>query len=558
MNSWLTPDVAAVLMVIGVLPSVLTITLLYEERKMPGVIWFLVSMGTGAAWALVFTLITIIPSPSITLALGNIFWTLIPIASVSLFLLAYEFVFKTTISRKGAALLFSPIAVFFLLTWVNPSNLIYTSEYTVTASGFLSFPQFGGVVRMMITQVYGYLLVIFAAGMFIGEAMRTDGIQRRQTVYLLIIFSTLIVSTIIKVAGVVPIYYDLTSTVYGFSGIFFAYSINRHGFLRTIPTARSQTFSEISDAILVVNENNRVIDVNRAAKLLFGTHIIGSELETFLPDLPSENGTPAQFETEINGEQQHFSVQTSPIDYGRNLTGTAITLRDITRLKVQERELGLLKEILSRMFRHNIRNDLTVINGYTQQIIGMGDDDVVALAEDINEISGHIEGQTKKAGKIEGIITDNTLVDKPLQEFLKDADLSSIPDFGTADIHMDVGTDCVRAHPKFHIAIEELVENAIRHNTTGEVITVEVYTEPTDSGIALIIKDNGPGIPQHEIDVLENQEETSLSHSSGTGLWLVHWIVNYSDGELITETTDSGTLIKIHLNGVNKTVENEA
>jgi hypothetical protein len=55
MLSWLTPKVAFVLMISGVIPSLANIYLLWDDRRKPGVIWFILSMATGGAWAFLST-----------------------------------------------------------------------------------------------------------------------------------------------------------------------------------------------------------------------------------------------------------------------------------------------------------------------------------------------------------------------------------------------------------------------------------------------------------------------------------------------------------------------
>jgi hypothetical protein len=89
-----TPVIAVVLMSVGILPSLVVVNSLYDEWQKPGVLWFIVSMITGGLWALIYTLMTLIPSPEITRLLANFFWPVVTTAAVSLFLLAYEFVFK--------------------------------------------------------------------------------------------------------------------------------------------------------------------------------------------------------------------------------------------------------------------------------------------------------------------------------------------------------------------------------------------------------------------------------------------------------------------------------
>lgn len=548
MVDWLTRDVAVMVMLVGVVPSLVNVYLLYDERRKPGVVWFLVSMGAGGMWALLYASFTFARSPTITRVLANFFWPTISVAAVSMFLLAYEFVFKTTVQRRFAAVLFVPALVFFIVSWFNPFHLAFPSDYYVDSAGILHFSQPGGLLNVVLIQLYGYFLVFLAAGMFVGEAMRTTGLQRRQTLYLLIIFSTLVGSTVIKVAGFVPIYYDLTSTVYGFSGLVFAYSIRKHGLLKAIPVTRDQSFENANDAIVVVNSKNRILDANRFGRQLFGEQIVGEFAETIFPDDLAERqiGATESIHLERNGDTRHFTVRTSLMRYGRGSAVEVITLSDVTSLKEREEELNLLKEIFARIFRHNIRNDLTVINGYSTIIEERGDDRTGEYAAGINEISAHLLNQAEKAGTIEEIITYDDTITGSLRESVDEA----IPCSRYAeevDIRSAVEDVVVEFHPRFHLAIRELVENAIAHNDTDDAPTIDIRTECEEDSVTLVFEDNGSGIPQHEIEALQAKEESSLRHSSGIGLWLVRWIVNRSNGELATESDDSGTRFEIRL-----------
>lgn len=61
----------------------------------------------------------------------------------------------------------------------------------------------------------------------------------------------------------------------------------------------------------------------------------------------------------------------------------------------------------------------------------------------------------------------------------------------------------------------------------------------------MIVEDDGPGIPDLETQPIDRSEETSLEHANGTGLWLVKWIVDASDGALSFERTAGGTRVVI-------------
>jgi len=550
MVPWPSQTAAVILMAVGILPAVFVAYTLSSDWRKPGILWFIVSMLAGGLWALLFTLMVVIPSPEITLALANFFWPVVATAAVSLFFLAYEFVFKETVSRRLVGLLFAPVVALFVLSWTNPGHIVYGLEYYADAEGFLRFSPMGDPLRVLVVQLYGYLLVFLAAGMFIGGILRSRGIERRQTSYLLVVFSVLVVSSLIKVLELVPVYYDPTSTVYAFSGLLFAYSIKRHGLFQYCPVARQSAFEEIEEIILVVDANNVVVDTNRAGREQFNTGLYGksiSELRAAYEIEPTAE-TPDLIQLERAGERRFVSVRCSTIQYGRGGTGEILILNDITELTERERELNLLKEIFSRVFRHNIRNDLTVINGYTDLISDLENDPerVDELTAGIQQKSTHLLNQAEKARQIESVISTDQLVVGSVQQSIDDA-IASYGQPDAVEIRSTVEDALVEFHPAFHLALVELIENAVEHNSRSEPPSVEFSTESDETSVRLTVTDTSGGIEPTEIEVLEAQKETDLNHSSGIGLWLVRYIVKRSRASLSASTTDAGTRITIEL-----------
>ncbi|MBS3761199.1 ATP-binding protein [Halodesulfurarchaeum sp.] len=62
-------------------------------------------------------------------------------------------------------------------------------------------------------------------------------------------------------------------------------------------------------------------------------------------------------------------------------------------------------------------------------------------------------------------------------------------------------------------------------------------------------KNDGPGLPKMERNVLTGQDEiTPLYHGSGLGLWLVNLVVRRSDGQItVLEPAAGGTRVTIEL-----------
>lgn len=103
-------------------------------------------------------------------------------------------------------------------------------------------------------------------------------------------------------------------------------------------------------------------------------------------------------------------------------------------------------------------------------------------------------------------------------------------------------------------AVRELVENAAKVKSDS---TVEVeLTRPGSDWIEISVRDDGPGMPEMEADVLETGEETPLNHGQGLGLWMVRMIVTGAGGEVSVETTDDGTEVCLRV-PASWTVESE-
>lgn len=105
----------------------------------------------------------------------------------------------------------------------------------------------------------------------------------------------------------------------------------------------------------------------------------------------------------------------------------------------------------------------------------------------------------------------------------------------------------VRAHHLIGEAVEELVENAVRHNDSADP-RVWVSVQKEDGMVSLTVADNGPGVPPVERVVLERKTETPTEHSQGLGLWLVYLTVHHSDGTLsVTDREEGGAEIQFRV-----------
>jgi signal transduction histidine kinase len=95
-------------------------------------------------------------------------------------------------------------------------------------------------------------------------------------------------------------------------------------------------------------------------------------------------------------------------------------------------------------------------------------------------------------------------------------------------------------------ALRNLVDNAVEHNDSPSPC-VEVRGTERQSGVQIVVSDNGPGIPDAEWQVIEAGQEEVLDHATSLGLWGAKWTVQKMGGELSRRDSESGAAVVIDL-----------
>lgn len=219
----------------------------------------------------------------------------------------------------------------------------------------------------------------------------------------------------------------------------------------------------------------------------------------------------------------------------------------------QTTELNQKITVLNRVLRHDIRTRANIIFGKAEIL----EEDLSQEKDEIREITEQVKEIVKignQAKEIESVLLEQAheteVVD--IIPLIETSCKGVNRKFPTANITLTLPkTQSVVAHPLIESALNNVVENAIEHNNkpTPEVtISCETVLRNKTEYVKVRIADNGPGIPQDEINVLENGYETDLNHLSGLGLWLVNWIITNSGGEIQFKKNDpEGSIVCLYL-----------
>jgi signal transduction histidine kinase len=215
-----------------------------------------------------------------------------------------------------------------------------------------------------------------------------------------------------------------------------------------------------------------------------------------------------------------------------------------SRLERQREELG----VLHRVFRHNMRNRLTVINGRINSLRAVCERDRArSLCDDIDEVLAEIAGYVDRVNQIRRISETGA---RETTVELGSSLQAAISTYADGPVEIETALPeraCVTVNPLFAEAVAELVANAVEH-TDASAPRVRVAATRGASTVQLRIADNGSGIPSHVTDGIERGELDQLRHGQGMGLWFAYWVINDAGGEFDIRSNEwGGTTVELTL-----------
>lgn len=669
--TWQATPFAIPLLLSVVFSTGLGLYVLFAERdrdpalRLP----FLVMVGFVWLWAAAYTLQLSSTSLAAKLLWNRIVWIGVAGLAVAwpLFVLAYIGYRSWLQPGRIVLLALIPATVLLVVGTVGTVPHVYTNVWltSVGSTTVLGIDAGPGLIGFI---VYSYAVNLSTFGLLAIVALRRQGIYRRQALLLLIagvLPMAVGVANMANVGSIRPI--DPTPATFAVTVLLVAWVLYGYRLFDLAPIAREAVFTELADAVILLDDAGIVIDANDTARDLFGgDRLLGMDRDKAFENYPilreaveePQSTKNVTLTIEADGDVRIFSVTTSTVGSAA-VAGVVVFLRDVTDREVLQRRFRTLIEqspnviavaspdgsfsyvspsverllgyppeqlvgdgpieyvhpdeqhamavairttlesgesatvehrlrhadgtwrrfattverlftgsakevvltstdvterrqyeqrlqVLNRVLRHDLKNDVNVIAGYTDLIRDLVDDPDVQSYLDVVDgkasALAHLGDQAREIDVVLHTQSDREEVD--LAVLVAQLAEQFAAEYPNADVTMDLpNTAPVVADPLVSSAIDNVLENAVLHHD-GPSPTVDVTVEPTAEGFAVVVSDDGPGIPQPEQTVLTTGEETPLEHASGLGLWLVHWIVSESGGELqIEEREPRGTAI---------------
>lgn len=209
--------------------------------------------------------------------------------------------------------------------------------------------------------MYAYSLLLLGTFLVVQTLIRSTKLYRRQVAVLLIGLLAPWVGNALYISPINPFpNLDLTPFGYALSGLAVTWGLFRFRLLDIVPVARDAVVTNMPDGVIVLDAENRIIDINPAAQRIIGRReeeAIGQPAVLVMAgrsDLVEYFRSVSQARGEIvlgGGKSQGtYDLHTSPLlDRRGRLTGWLVMLHDITERKRAEQALEIQKQLFENL-----------------------------------------------------------------------------------------------------------------------------------------------------------------------------------------------------------------
>jgi PAS domain S-box-containing protein len=342
----------AVALVLTAVASCIVVLLAWRRRPAPGSWPTVFLMLAVAEWSLAYAL----ELASVNLE-AQVFWAKVQylgIVSVPVIwlILALEYTgLEKWLTRRNLILLAIVPLLTLLLVWTNELHgLIWKQVGQATIDSYVVLDLTYGWF-FWVYLVYAYLLLLAGTIRWLQVLIRSPQLYRGQAGAMLVGALMPWVGNALYVSGLSPFpHLDLTPLAFTVSGLALAWAIFRFRLLDFVPVARENVIRGLGDSVIVLDAQNRIVDLNPAAESLIGrssVEVLGQPVDQALPgSLGAVEHYQAVTETHseiLLGEdemQRIYDFRISPLHERRGrLVGRLLVLHDVSEHKWAEEAL---------------------------------------------------------------------------------------------------------------------------------------------------------------------------------------------------------------------------
>jgi len=524
--------------------------LLLQYRENPGAVPLVMAAFAVTFWSGPLFVATLTGHYPLSESMARLTYLGVGLVIMWTFVFALEYSGREhLVNRRTIALLSIEPIVLITLVFTNPGNVFFVDLYhdpTIPSGVGIEYG-----VAFWIHIAYSCLLLTLATLMMIELLYTSKSMYRGQAAALFGGVAIPWIGNGLLHLGVVE--GDVTPAGFILSSSLFALAVVRYQLVDLVPIARDSVLDTISDAIVVIDREERVVDLNPTARDLFDVDedwVVGTELSLVIDEPPlveqcrSLIETPTGSMTEATSDDRHYEIRARPIDDSQNRhVGWVFVIADVTERTERERTLQQQNERLDQfasLVSHDLRNPLHVANGYVDIACQTGDLEYLDEVEQSHQrMETIIEDVLTLTREGKGVADPEPVaVDRTAREAWEHVDTRG------AQLHVEADEPVMADRDRLARLLENLYRNSIEHGpeTTPEELTITVSTERDDQGdtARILVEDDGVGIPEDRREQVLEHGYTTEEEGTGLGLSIVSQIAEAHGWTASVSESDTG------------------
>ncbi|TSC96327.1 MAG: hypothetical protein Athens101410_41 [Parcubacteria group bacterium Athens1014_10] len=351
--------------------------------------------------------------------------------------------------------------------------------------------------------------------------------------------------------------------------LFYFYNALYYGEMEREKEKVENMISFMPDGLILLDEKNKILHLNPKAKEILKMEDINKKdlsmealvnypfFTTFLSFIEKQKKLRETGKLEealfLKDDHGNDLIYETTLSYSKELKGILIILRDITR----EKAVDKMKSEFISIAAHQLRTPLSAIKWVIKMILD-GDTGVIN-AEQKNLLNKGYQSNERMIKLINDLLNVSRIdegrflyqfSEESLEKLIKEI-INLINPLAKKNKIKIIFNKSAETLPKIKIdkekiflAIQNLVENAIRYSSNNSEVIISVKYDKIEKKAVVEVKDKGIGIPKNQQSRVftkffrENNITKTQTEGSGLGLFIVKNIIEAHKGKIWFESEE--------------------
>ena len=415
-----------------------------------------------------------------------------------------------------------------------------------------------GIIFILV-RIINFAFIIVLCGYILKANCNTDAKTVKRNMFILAGTAITAIADFITSLNIIHGYdFVAVGITICFGCMFIA--IYRYGALDTMEVAKEKLLEEITEGLIVVDTEKKLLYANsRAKKIAPYLDIHSHEYSEKKISEIFENSTFM-----IENENEHYEAKISELEENGAVKGYMAWLFDVSFINRYTKEVVALKEAAETANRskssflanmsHEIRTPMNAIVGFNDLILQKSSDkEITGYASDIKTASNNLltiindilDLSKIESGKVELVeehYNISSLIDESILNIKKKAKDKGLEFI--LDMDMRLPCELCGDNKRIRNILINLMNNAVKYTSHGfiKVIVALEGIEDDTAKIRFSVADSGIGIKEEDIPKLFNKFEkfdskkNSGIEGTGLGLTIVKGYTQHLGGEISVES----------------------